>query len=333
MSAAIEARGLTKRYGSFVAVEALDLRIDEGTVFGVLGPNGSGKTTTILMLMGLTEVSAGSVRVLGLDPAREPLEVKRRVGYLPDAVGFYDDLTARENLRFSGKLAGLRGEALEARIREVLERVRLAEAADAPARRFSRGMRQRLGLAEVLLKAPRVAILDEPTSGLDPQATHEFLDMIRGLKAEGITVLLSSHLLDQVQAVCDRVGLFHRGRMVLEGRVEELSRRVLGGGFQVTVQTARPAGPSAAAARPAGDGVAAALRAISQVNRVEPAGEGTYVVHAERDVRPAIAPAVASSGAALLGLAMRTPTLDDVYAAYFAAQSREASTPEVRHAA
>lgn len=312
MSAAIEARGLTKRYGAFPAVAGLDLVIEEGEVFGLLGPNGSGKTTTILMLMGLTEVSGGTVRVLGLDPARQPLEVKRRVGYLPDSVGFYDELTARENLRYAGKLAGLRGEALEARIGAALERVRLADDADRPAGRFSRGMRQRLGLAEVLLKAPRVAILDEPTSGLDPQSTQEFLAMIRGLKADGITVLLSSHLLEQVQAVCDRVGLFHRGRMVLEGRVDELARRVLGGGYRITVESR-------------GNHVSEALRRIAGVNRLEAASPSTYRLHAERDVRPEVAAAIAGAGGTLLALGMEQPTLGDVYGEYFREEARHAA--------
>ncbi|MCL4801455.1 MAG: ABC transporter ATP-binding protein [Burkholderiales bacterium] len=315
--AAIETRALSKRYGGFVAVDGLDLRIDEGTVFGLLGPNGSGKTTTILMLMGLTEVTSGSVRVLGLDPVRQPLEVKRAVGYMPDAVGFYDDLTARENLRYSGKLAGLRGEPLERRIDAALSRARLVREADRPVRTFSRGMRQRLGLADVLLKAPRIAILDEPTSGLDPQSTHEFLDMIRDLKAEGLTVLLSSHLLDRVQAVCDRVGLFHRGRMVLEGSVDELARRVLGGGYRITVEARGADGDDRG-------GLAAALHAIAGVNRVERSPEGALRLHADRDVRPEVATAVARAGAALLGLGMAAPSLDDVYTEYFR---------EVRHAA
>jgi len=312
MSAAIETRGLTKRYGAFAAVRGLDLRIEEGTVFGLLGPNGSGKTTTILMLMGLTDVSGGTVRVLGLDPARQPLEVKRRVGYLPDSVGFYDELTARENLRYTGKLAGLRGAELEARIGAALERVRLAGAADQPAGRFSRGMRQRLGLAEVLVKAPRVAILDEPTSGLDPQSTQEFLDMIRGLKADAITVLLSSHLLEQVQAVCDRVGLFHRGRMALEGAVEELARRVLGGGYRLSVEAR-------------GERLDEALRAIPGVARVEAPSPGSFRLNAERDVRAAVAGAVAGAGGTLLALAAEQPNLNDVYAEYFRQELRHAA--------
>ncbi|MDW8470159.1 MAG: ABC transporter ATP-binding protein [Burkholderiales bacterium] len=302
---AIETRALTKRYGRTLAVERLDLRIAPGEVFGLLGPNGSGKTTTILMLLGLTEVTSGSARVFGLDPARQPLAVKRIVGYLPDSVGFYDDMTARENLRYSGKLAGLAGEALEARVAEVLERVRLSDRADSAVRTFSRGMRQRLGLAEVLLKSPRVAILDEPTSGLDPQSTHDFLDMIRGLKADGITVLLSSHLLGQVQAVCDRVGLFYRGRMVLEGTVEALAERVLGGGWRIEVEAE------------AGDGFAEALARIAGVQRIERRGAAGFAVSAARDVRAEIAAEAAACGAKLLGLAMQRPSLDEVYTAYF----------------
>ncbi|HEX7054984.1 MAG TPA: ABC transporter ATP-binding protein [Burkholderiales bacterium] len=318
MSLAVEARGLVKRYGAFAAVQGLDLAIEEGTVFGLLGPNGSGKTTTILMLIGLTEASAGTVRVLGLDPLRQPLEVKRAVGYMPDSVGFYDELTARENLRYSGKLAGLSGSELERRIDAALERVRLAHAADQRVKVFSRGMRQRLGLAEVLLKKPRLAILDEPTSGLDPQATHEFLDMIRGLKADGITVLLSSHLLDQVQAVCDRVGLFHRGRMVLEGPVERLAREVLGGGYRISAEAEGNAAS-----------IAAALARIPGVNGVEPDEPNRYRVSAERDLRSAVAEAVTGAGGTLLSLGMQRPTLDEVYNEYF----RRSGGEEARHAA
>ena len=318
MSLAVEARALAKRYGAFAAVQGLDLAIEEGTVFGLLGPNGSGKTTTILMLMGLTEASSGTVRVLGLDPLRQPLEVKRLVGYMPDSVGFYDELTARENLRYSGKLAGLAGAALEERIAAALERVRLERSGEERVKVFSRGMRQRLGLAEVLLKRPRLAILDEPTSGLDPQSTHEFLDMIRGLKAEGMTLLLSSHLLDQVQAVCDRVGLFSGGRMVLEGPVERLAREVLGGGLRISVE-AQGEGPA----------LTAALRAIPAVNGVAPLGPGRYRVSADRDVRAAIGEAVSRAGGTLLGLAMQRHSLDEVYGEYF----RRSGGQEARHAA
>jgi ABC-2 type transport system ATP-binding protein len=306
--AVIVTRGLTKRYGRVVAVEDLNLEVAEGEVFGLLGPNGSGKTTTILMLLGLTEPTSGEARVLGLDPMREPLKVKAKVGYLPDQVGFYGELTAWENLRYTTRLLGLPEAEAKARMEEVLRRMGLWEVRDRRVSAFSRGMRQRLGLAEVLLKRPKVAILDEPTLGLDPEAAREFLDLIKGLKPEGITVLLSSHLLHQVQEICDRVGLFHKGRLALLGRVEELSARVLGGGYEILVE--------------ASPGLKEAFQAVEGVGRVEAEG-GRYRVLATRDVRAELARIAVAQGE-LLALALRRPSLDEVYAHYF---------KEVAHAA
>lgn len=300
----IETRGLSKRYGETVAVDHLDLAVHAGEVFGMLGPNGSGKTTTILMLLGLTEPTAGEARVLGHDPVREPLEVKRRVGYMPDSVGFYDELTGRENLRYTARLNGLPRAEGEARIAEVLERMGITDVADRPVATYSRGMRQRLGLADVLLKRPQVAILDEPTIGLDPEAALEFLGLIRGLRADGITILLSSHLLHQVQAVCDRVGLFHRGRMVLEGRVEELSARVLGGAYRVRL----------AADGPDLEGVLAQVPGVVRVRRE---GPGRYLLEAQRDCRAEAARRAVAAGAQLLELSLEQLGLDEVYARYF----------------
>jgi ABC-2 type transport system ATP-binding protein len=306
--AVIVTRGLTKRYGRVVAVEDLNLEVAEGEVFGLLGPNGSGKTTTILMLLGLTEPTSGEARVLGLDPMREPLKVKAKVGYLPDQVGFYGELTAWENLRYTTRLLGLPEAEAKARMEEVLRRMGLWEVRDRRVSAFSRGMRQRLGLAEVLLKRPQVAILDEPTLGLDPEAARGFLDLTKGLKAEGITVLLSSHLLHQVQEICDRVGLFHRGRLALLGRVEELAARVLGGGYEILVE--------------ASPGLKEAFQAVEGVGRVEAEG-GRYRVLATRDVRAELARIAVAQGE-LLALALRRPSLDEVYAHYF---------KEVAHAA
>ncbi len=224
----IAARGLSRRYGDTSAVDAINFDIFRGEVFGLLGPNGAGKTTTILMMLGLTEISEGKVSVLGFDPARAPLQVKRRVGYLPDSVGFYDHMTAVENLSYIARLMGLSWAERSQRIRQALERVRLTEVANKRVATFSRGMRQRLGLAEIIVKRAEIAILDEPTSGLDPQATLEFLDLIGELKAEGVTILLSSHMLDQVQRVCDRVALFQAGRIVMMGSVAELATQSAG---------------------------------------------------------------------------------------------------------
>ena len=303
MSAAVETFGLTKRYGELVAVQDLNLRLQAGEVFGMLGPNGSGKTTTILMLLGLTEPTAGSARVLGWDPTRQPLQVKRRVGYLPDSVGFYDELTACENLRYTAALNGLSSAEANRRIAEVLERMGLQDVAHRKVGTFSRGMKQRLGLADVLLKRPQVAILDEPTLGLDPEAALEFLELIRTLKRDGLTVLLASHLLHQVQSVCDRVGLFHRGRMVLEGTVDELRERVLGGAYRIHVQARGP-------------GMERVLAEVPGVVRVARTDGDTYRVEARVDCRAEIARRVVASGE-LLALSVERPGLDEVYARYF----------------
>src|SRR5512146_1582445 len=232
----IEAAGLTKRYGETVAVDHIDFAVAAGEIVGILGPNGSGKTTTILMLLGLTEPTSGEAQVAGYDPLRDPLDVKRRVGYLPDQVGFYDGLSARDNLAYTGRLAGLSRRDIDERFTAALTRVGLAEVGLARVATFSQGMRQRLGLAEILMKRPSVAILDEPTTALDPHSTQEFLEMIRALKVDGTAVLLSSHHLDQVQSVCDRVALFNRGRIALSGTVTELAGEVLGGGQVIDVE-------------------------------------------------------------------------------------------------
>jgi ABC-2 type transport system ATP-binding protein len=302
----IETRDLTKRYNGVVAVDRLNLTIDEGEVFGLLGPNGSGKTTTILMLLGLTEPTSGQVRVLGLDPARQPLSVKARVGYIPDQVGFYDDLTAVENLMYTAKLNGIpRKEALR-RIEESLTRLGLAEVMDRAVKTYSRGMRQRLAVADVLIKQPSVIIMDEPTQGLDPEGAHEFLKIILDLKQEGITVLLASHLLHQVQSVCDRVGLFNQGQMAVSGTVEELAQKYMEGGYRIELE-----------ARGEPEALLRALKDVQGVTEVTYLGRDRYEVRARGDLRAETARAVVLAGGGLLSLQVEAPSLDDIYVRYF----------------
>ena len=220
----VEARALVKRYGAFTAVDAVTFHVAAGEIFGLLGPNGAGKTTTILMLLGLSEPTSGEARVLGFDPARDPLEVKRRVGYLPDAVGFYGRLSGRENLEYTARLNGVEPGDAARRIDELLSQVSLAEAADRPTDTYSRGMLQRLGIADALLKGPSVLILDEPNAAIDPAGVGELLSLIRSLASDrGLAVLLSSHLLGQVEKLCDRVGIFSAGRLIAQGSVAELA--------------------------------------------------------------------------------------------------------------
>jgi ABC-2 type transport system ATP-binding protein len=222
----IETAGLTKRYGEVLAVDDLSFRVRAGEIYGLLGPNGAGKTTTILILLGLSEPTMGSARVVGLDPRRDPLEVKRRVGYLPDAVGFYGRLSGRENLAYTARLNGLDPQAIAGRIDELLAQVSLSEAADRAADTYSRGMLQRLGVADALIKEPDVLILDEPTASIDPSGVAELLALIRRLADDrGLAILLSSHLLSQVQQLCDRVGIFSRGRLIAEGTLADLATR------------------------------------------------------------------------------------------------------------
>ena len=311
----IETKGLTKRYGAAVAVDGVTFSIEAGEIFGLLGPNGAGKTTTILMLLGLSEISAGEARVFGHDPMRDPLSVKRQVGYLPDSVGFYDNLTASENLHYTARLMGIAPAARDRKIAAALERVGLANVANKKVGTFSRGMRQRLGLAEIMMKDARVAILDEPTNGLDPQASLELLELIRSFKADGVSVLLSSHLLDRVQSICDRVALFNNGRIVLIGTVGELGRQVLGGGYAVEVEA------------DGGVRLAERLAALPGVRAVDVPAPGRFRMTCDRDLRGEAAAEVVAGGGRLTQLSLDHPSLETIYTRYFQ------NTQEVPHAA
>jgi ABC-2 type transport system ATP-binding protein len=300
----IEVHGLTKRYGRATAVDDISFTLGRAEIFGLLGPNGAGKTTTILMMLGLTEITSGSVSVLGFDPVRQPLQVKRLVGYLPDTVGFYDHMTAIDNLRYTAALIGIPSAERDKRIGSALERVGLQDVGRKRVGAFSRGMRQRLGLAEIVMKEAVIAILDEPTSGLDPHATAELLDMIRSLKRDGVAVMVSSHLLERVQSICDRVALFNAGKIALLGTVPELAREVLGGGYNVEVEAE-------------GEGLALKFSDIMGVKAVDQSGPNRYRLLAENDVRPQAAAAVVNAGGALRRLSIAEPSLDAIYNAYF----------------
>jgi ABC-2 type transport system ATP-binding protein len=310
----ISTRGLTKKYGDLTAVDALDLDVRAGEIFGLLGQNGAGKTTTILMLLGLTEPSAGTARVVGLDPARRPLDVKRRVGYMPDSVGFYADLSGRENLRYTARLNRIpSGEAEEA-IDEVLEQVGLTSRADSPTETYSRGMLQRLGIADALVKDPDVLILDEPTTAIDPLGVTEILDLLRDLvQARNMAILLSSHLLNQVQFVCDRIGIFAAGKLIGQGSMSQLADRFGDGTAHIEVGFEFS---DAATAERTPD----LLRAIPDVALVQPgarpADPWIVVVEpptAEGRVRQAILAMAAAQGLGLVSLRPIVPSLEEIY--------------------
>jgi ABC-2 type transport system ATP-binding protein len=226
MEPAVEIRNLVKEFRPagrkepLRAVDDVSLSIGAGEVYGLIGPNGSGKSTTMKALLGLVQPDSGSCRIFGNDSLQ--VDSRQQVGFLPENPYFYKHLSGAETLRFYGKLCGLRGAALEGRVKELLELVDLSEAGNRRLGGYSKGMLQRIGLAQALVQEPRLVILDEPTAGVDPIGSRQIRDLIFDLKKRGITVFLCSHLLEQVQEVCDRVGIIHRGRMVKEGALDEL---------------------------------------------------------------------------------------------------------------
>jgi len=324
-TAPIRTRALTKRYGERIAVDTLDLEVHAGEIFGLLGQNGAGKTTTILMLLGLTEPTEGSARVVGLDPTRHPLEVKRRVGYLPDSVGFYGSMTGRANLRYTARLNGLDGEDAEERIALALEQVGLTDRADSRTDTYSRGMLQRLGIADALLKDPEVLILDEPTASIDPIGIAEILALLRRLVHErGVTILLSSHLLDQVQSICDRVGIFAHGKLIGVGTVPELATTFGDGAAHLEATFL--------------DGAvdpAPALRGVPGVETAEPdpdSGSWRIVVRpatASVRVREAIIDVGAKRALRMTSLREIDPSLEDIYRTAVAGMTRGFDVEEV----
>jgi ABC-2 type transport system ATP-binding protein len=225
----VKARGLVKRYKEVLAVDHIDLNVGDGDVYGFLGPNGAGKTTTLRMALGLIVPSEGTVELFGRDPMRDGARALEGVAGFVEAPRFYPYLTARKNLQL---LAALDGDGAAGRIDEVLETVELSPRAGHKVGGFSHGMRQRLGIAAALLRRPRLLILDEPATGLDPAGMRDMRELIRRLAGEGITVLLSSHQLPEVQELCDRVAIVDRGRVVYEGALADL-RRQGGAGYRL----------------------------------------------------------------------------------------------------
>lgn len=303
----IHTENLTKCYGSKSAVSELNLDIREGEIFGLLGPNGAGKTTTTLMLLGLTEPIEGSAWIDGKNCTREPIEVKRIVGYLPDNVGFYGDMTGRENLKFTGRLNGLSEKKINEKCDELLKRVGLEDAADQKTGTYSRGMRQRLGIADVLMKDPKVIIMDEPTLGIDPEGMRELMHLIQELaRKDGRTILISSHQLYQIQQICDRVGLFVGGELIACGRIEELAAQIQQEGYQVLE----------VAGLPDDFGFKTLLQNLGNVDSVEREGE-YYCVRSKYDMKRELLRKTLDAGYTLTHLRQRGSDLDEIYRCYF----------------
>lgn len=313
----IELVDLTKKYGSFTAVDHLNLSIRKGEIFGLLGPNGAGKSTTILMMLGLTEPTSGSATICGIDPTTHPIDVKKKIGYLPEDVGFYYNLSGAENLTYTAMLNGMSPRQSKVKVDELLTLVGLTDAADKKTGKYSRGMLQRLGLADVLIKNPEVIILDEPTLGIDPTGVKEFLELIVTLsKAEGLTVLFSSHDLHHVQQVCDRVGLFVSGRLLAEGDIPSLSRKLFHKNpFMIEVGVSF-----------GGDHKAGNTEILEHLKQLLLKIEGIveikekdnhFLVECSHDATSEIAGVVLNSGAKLSFLNKKEYGLNDIYYRYF----------------
>ncbi len=219
----IKTEGLTKVYDKVKAVDGLDLAVGQGEVFGFIGPNGAGKTTTIGMMVGLIEPTSGKCFVRDVDVTRNPLEAKRITGYMPDGVGFYSNLAARQNLKYFSKFYGMKDADADKRISELLAYVGL-DKVEKPVGSYSRGMKQRLGLAQALLNDPEVLFLDEPTNGLDPQGVIQFRKVIKELSANGKTIFFSSHILDEVRHVCNTIGIISNGKLIAKGTQDEVRK-------------------------------------------------------------------------------------------------------------
>jgi len=300
----IETYNLTKKYEDFIAVDKLNLLIEGGKIFGLLGPNGAGKTTLILMLLGLTEHTSGSCHVCGFDPIREPLKVKRLSGYLQEKVGFYENITAKQNLNYLAQLNRIPEREASEGIDEALSIVGLGEHVDKKVSKFSRGMKQRLAIAGVFFKKPRVAFLDEPTQGIDPKGVSEMLDLFTYMnKEEGTTILLSSHLIHQVQQICDEVGIIVSGKVVFQGTVKDLDWDA-GQNWVIEIE-----------ARGITKQIMEEISNILGVSSIERSGD-ILVAECDTDLRSVISAAIVKGGGSLLRLRLKELSPAELYRRY-----------------
>ena len=312
----IQLVNLTKKYGDFTAVNNLSLTIEKGEIFGLLGPNGAGKSTTILMMIGLTEPSSGTVEVCGINSTNHPIEVKKKVGYLPEDVGFYDDMNGIENLIYTARLNSIPVREAQKKAEDLLERVGLAKEMHKKVGKYSKGMRQRLGLADVLIKNPEVIILDEPTSGIDPKGVQEFLNLIVELRNEhGISVLFSSHNLHQVQQVCNRVGIFVEGKLLAVGDIESLANKLFTHGMYL-IELSINKNTLSKDVELSADWLYNLLMPIDGIEKIT-VHDDSFHVRCSQDLSTAIARKIIEKGFGLSFLNRKEYGLDAIYNRYF----------------
>jgi ABC-2 type transport system ATP-binding protein len=298
----IETKKLTKSFGNLVAVSNLDLYIGAGDIFGFIGPNGAGKTTTMRILVTLLEPTSGEAFIDGLNVAKKGREVRRRVGYMPDFMGVYDDLKVFEYLEFFAAAFGIEYKKRQAIVDGVLELTDLVSKRSAPVDSLSRGMQQRLGLARVLIHDPKVLILDEPASGLDPRARIEMRELLRELKRMGKTIMISSHILSELEEICDRIGIIEHGQFVFSGSMEEIRPRL---GIQRKVRVKVLGDPARAVEM---------LSALPQIQKVEMVGDYLSVTFREgENTDGIIARTLVTGGVDLVYLHPEQLKLDDAF--------------------
>jgi len=303
----INIENLSKKYNETLVVDNVNLKIKKGEIFGLLGPNGAGKSTIILTLLGLTEPTSGSIRVGGFNSTREPLKVKQITGYLPEKVGFYEDMTAGQNLRYTAELNDTSYKKIDGKIDEVLKTVGLSKNKDQLVNQFSKGMKQRLGIADVLIKDPQVVILDEPTEGLDVKVANQILDAILDLnKKKNITFVLSSHQLNLMQKVCPRVGILSKGKLIGEGSVDELGRNIFGGGkYRIDIELSSVTSELTDKLKK--------IDGVISINQID----STIQVTCNRDIRQDISRIIADMGILMTRMNMKEDALEEIYLKYF----------------
>ena len=300
----ITTENLTRKFGTLVAVDRLNIEVKEGDIYGFLGPNGAGKTTTIRMLSTLIKPTSGTASIMGYDVLKDPNRAKRVIGIMPERPGFYDEMTGRKQLRFYGEFYKIPREKLDARIEELMARVGMMRFIDAAIKTYSHGMRKRIAIAQALLHDPRILVLDEPSTGLDPKGVQEFRDLIRSLNKEGYTIFLSSHVLPEIQQLCNRVGILRRGALVAEDSIENLREQLISRSMdRITV-----------VATGVTEEMLTRIRGLDPVDSADVAQWGMMVLAAPRaNVTAEINDILVRSGAKVYSMTTLEPTLEDVF--------------------
>ena len=303
----IFAENLSKQYNGKTVVDNLNLSIEKGEIFGLLGPNGAGKSTIILMLLGLTEPTTGTISVAGFNATKEPIKVKRVTGYLPERLGFYENLTAKQNLKYTADLNSIPFKEIDKRVDEVLEIVGLEKNKNHLVNTFSRGMKQRLGIADVLIKNPVLAILDEPTEGLDVKIANQILENIKILNSEkNLTFLICSHQLNLVQKICTSIGVMSNGKLIGEGKIDHLGRSLFAEGkFRIEIELSEVV-PEIIEKIKSLPGVSSVLQKDNSIDIVS-----------DEDIRSTVSKLVVDNNLLLIRMNIKDSSLEEIYLKYF----------------